>query len=96
MIEYLWYRRRSLTEDFSLADAAKQFIKDYEEWPVERLVNILERAAWEAEASWVEPLGYTTKEYESAGLLSLLGEVRERGKVVYDAALVNDTVLSKE
>ena len=46
LIEYLWYRRRSYTEDFSLADAAKQFIKDYAEWPVGRLVNILERAAW--------------------------------------------------
>jgi hypothetical protein len=46
LIEYLWYRRRSLTEEFSLADTAKQFIRDYEEWPVGRLVNILERAAW--------------------------------------------------
>jgi hypothetical protein len=46
LIEYLWYRRRSLTEEFSLVNAAEQFIKDYEEWPVGRLVNILERAAW--------------------------------------------------
>ena len=46
LIEYLWYRRRSLTEDFSLTVTAKQFIKDFKEWPVGRLVNILERAAW--------------------------------------------------
>jgi hypothetical protein len=46
LIEYLWYRRRSLTEDFSLADAAKKFIQDYEEWPIGRLVSVLERAAW--------------------------------------------------
>jgi len=60
LIEYLWYRRRSLTEDFSLTDTAKQFIKDFKEWPVGRLVNILERAAWvdhlvleqEKEAFW--------------------------------------------
>jgi len=46
LIEYLWYRRRSLKEDFSLAGTAKQFVKDFKEWPVGRLVNILERAAW--------------------------------------------------
>ena len=60
LIEYLWYRRRSLKEDFSLSGTAKQFIKDFKEWPVGRLVNILERAAWvdhlvleqEKEAFW--------------------------------------------
>lgn len=46
----------------------------------------LERVAWEAEAHAVEPVGLTTEEYAEASELSLLGEVREKGIVVYDAA----------
>ena len=41
-------------------------------------------ATWEAGTTWIEPLGYTPEEFESASHLSLLGEVRERGIVVYD------------
>ena len=46
----------------------------------------LERIAWEAEAHAVEPVGLTPEEYVQASDLSLLGEVREKGIVVYDAA----------
>jgi predicted nucleotidyltransferase len=46
----------------------------------------LERIAWEAEAHAVEPVGLTPEEYAQASDLSLLGEVREKGIVVYDAA----------
>ena len=46
----------------------------------------LERVAWEAEAHAIEPVGLTPEEYVGASDLSLLGEVREKGIVVYDAA----------
>ena len=46
----------------------------------------LERVAWEAQTHAVEPLGLTPEEFEAASDLSLLGEVREKGLVVYDAA----------
>jgi len=43
--------------------------------------------AWQAGTDYIQPLGYTPKEFEQARDLSLLGEVRERGIVIYDAAL---------
>jgi predicted nucleotidyltransferase len=46
----------------------------------------LERVAWEAQAHAVEPVGFTPQEYAEASDLSLVGEVRERGVVVYDVA----------
>jgi predicted nucleotidyltransferase len=46
----------------------------------------LERVAWEAQAHAVEPVGFTPQEYAEASDLSLLGEVREKGVVVYDVA----------
>lgn len=46
-------------------------------------LHFLYRAAWEARANWIEPLGYTQEELESASSLSLLGEVQEWGVVVY-------------
>ncbi|MDY7076972.1 MAG: nucleotidyltransferase domain-containing protein [Chloroflexota bacterium] len=46
----------------------------------------LERVAWEAKAHAVEPVGLTAEEYAEASHLSLMGEVREKGIVVYDAA----------
>lgn len=45
----------------------------------------LERVAWEAQTHAVEPVGFTWEEYVEASDLSLLGEVREKGIVVYDA-----------
>lgn len=45
----------------------------------------LERVAWEAQAHAVEPVGFTPEEYAEASDLSLVGEVREKGLVVYDA-----------
>ena len=46
----------------------------------------LERLAWEAETHAVEPVGLTPEEYAAVSDLSVLGEVREKGIVVYDAA----------
>jgi HEPN domain-containing protein len=46
----------------------------------------LERVAWEAETHAVEPVGFTWEEYVKSSDLSLLGEVRDKGIVVYDAA----------
>jgi stress-induced morphogen len=40
--------------------------------------------AWQAGTDYIQPLGFTSKELDSASPLSLLGEVRERGVVVYE------------
>ena len=42
--------------------------------------------AWQAGVGDIEALGLTPEEFETASDLSLLGEVREKGIVVYDAA----------
>jgi len=42
--------------------------------------------AWQAGVGDVEALGLTPGEFEAASSLSLIGEVRERSIVVYDAA----------
>ncbi|MGH2522122.1 MAG: nucleotidyltransferase domain-containing protein [Anaerolineales bacterium] len=42
--------------------------------------------AWQAETDYIEPLGFTSEEYENASRLGLLGEVKETGIVVYEAA----------
>ena len=42
--------------------------------------------AWEAGVGDIEALGLTPEEFESASDLSIMGEVRERGVAVYDAA----------
>lgn len=41
--------------------------------------------AWQAGTDYIQPLGFTPEEFESASSLSLLGEVREKGIVVYKA-----------
>jgi len=41
--------------------------------------------AWQAEVGDIEALGLTPDEFEAASDLSLLGEVREKGIIVYDA-----------
>ena len=42
--------------------------------------------AWQAGVGDIEALGLTPEEFETASDLSLLGEVREKGVIVYDAA----------
>jgi len=42
--------------------------------------------AWQEGVGDIEALGLTPEEFEAASDLSLLGEVRERGIVIYDAA----------
>jgi predicted nucleotidyltransferase len=42
--------------------------------------------AWQAGVGDIEALGLTPEEFEATSDLSLLGEVREKGIVVYDAA----------
>jgi hypothetical protein len=46
IIEYLWYRRTAYKDDFSLVAAAKQFVEDFDEWPLGKLVNLLKRSSW--------------------------------------------------
>ena len=41
--------------------------------------------AWQAGVGDVEALGLTPEEFEAASDLSLMGEVREKGVVIYDA-----------
>ncbi len=41
--------------------------------------------AWKAETGYIQPLGFTLEEFEAASPASFLGEVRERGIVVYEA-----------
>lgn len=57
---------------------------DFAGQPLIERLQFLYWATWEAGTNWIEPLGYTPEEYQSAGDLSLLGEVRERGIVVYE------------
>ena len=40
--------------------------------------------AWRAGTDYIQPLGFTPEEFDSASALSLLGEVRERGIVIYE------------
>lgn len=42
-------------------------------------MTILGRWAWEAEAPWVEPVGYTPEELASAALNSFVGDIRDKG-----------------
>jgi len=42
--------------------------------------------AWQAGVGDIEALGLTPAEFEAVSDLSVLGEARERGIVVYDAA----------
>jgi len=48
---------------------------------LERL-EFLERIAWEADAHYVEPVGFTEEELQSASQTSVVSEIRERGVVV--------------
>jgi glucose-1-phosphate thymidylyltransferase len=41
--------------------------------------------SWQARTTYIEPLGFTPEEYESASPLGLLAEARETGRVVYEA-----------
>jgi len=40
--------------------------------------------AWQAGTDYIQPLGFTPKEFDNASPLSLLGEVQERGIVVHN------------
>jgi len=46
VFEYLWYLREAIRDEFDLEEATKQFVSQYTSWPVKRLVDLLERAAW--------------------------------------------------
>lgn len=60
-----------------------------EKRPMMNRLQFLYWAAWEAGTNWIGPLGYTSEEIESASSLSLPGETRERGVVVYEAKLMS-------
>jgi uncharacterized membrane protein YfbV (UPF0208 family) len=46
VFEYLWYLREAIRDEFDLEQATKQFVSQYSTWPVKRLVDLLEKAAW--------------------------------------------------
>ena len=57
----------------------------FEGVPYPRRLERLSILAWRAGVGDIEALGYTPDEFEQASDLSLLGEIRERGIVVYEA-----------
>ncbi len=46
IIEYQWYRREAYKEEDDFEQVARQYITDYQEWPLAKLVNMLKKAAW--------------------------------------------------
>lgn len=69
---------------------------DFAGQPMLDRLQFLYRVAWEVGTNWIEPLGYTLEELESASSLSLLGEIHERGIVVYDEELSEKPVVTVE
>ena len=59
--------------------------------PYPRRLERLSVLAWRAGVGDIEALGYTPDEFEQASDLSLLGEIRERGIVVYEADSPEET-----
>ena len=57
----------------------------FEGIPYLRRLEQLSVLAWRAGVGDIEALGHTPEEFEQASDLSLLGEIRERGIVVYEA-----------
>ena len=49
----------------------------------ERLVR-LGRIAWQVKATEIEALGFTVDEYKHASDLDFLGEIKKRGKIIYE------------
>jgi len=48
---------------------------------LERL-EFLEEIAWDAQTHRIEPVGFTNEELESAGIASVVSEIRDRGVIV--------------
>ena len=63
----------------------------FEGVPYPRRLERLSVLAWRAGVGDIEALGYTPDEFEQASDLSLLGEIRERGIVVYEADSPEET-----
>jgi hypothetical protein len=61
----------------------------FEEMPYPRRLECLSVLAWRAGVGDIEALGCTPEEFEQASDLSFLGEIRERGIVVYEAGSPN-------
>ncbi|HET7091594.1 MAG TPA: nucleotidyltransferase domain-containing protein [Anaerolineae bacterium] len=60
---------------------------------LERLV-FLERIAWDADAHYIEPVGFTAEELQNASRTSVLSEIRDRGVVIrLDEASVEPLVV---
>jgi len=61
----------------------------FEEMPYPRRLERLSVLAWRTGVGDIEALGHTAEEFEEASDLSLLGEVREQGVVVYERMTIN-------
>jgi hypothetical protein len=68
-IEYLWYRREAIKEEYAFEEAARQFIEDSSDWPVDRLANLLKRASW---------VDYLILEHEKASFMAQTRLMEER------------------
>lgn len=58
---------------------------DFKGVPYPKRLEMLAMLAWRAGVGDIEALGFTPEEFEKASPASLLGEVRERGIVIYEA-----------
>jgi hypothetical protein len=45
-IEYLWYRREAIKEEYAFEEAARHFLKEDSNWPIDRLASLLKKASW--------------------------------------------------
>jgi hypothetical protein len=77
-IEYLWYLREALKEEYAFEEAARQFIKGYSDWPVEKLANLLKRATW---------VDYLILEQEKASFLNLTRLLDDRPEAQIDLTM---------
>ena len=72
---------------------------DFQGLPVLERIQKLGWIAWQAKTSYVQPIGYTSEEYENADEFGIIGEVRDTGVVVYESepvAAVRESVATYE
>lgn len=58
---------------------------DFQGIPILDRIQKLGWIAWQAKTSYIEPIGYTPEEYETADEFGIIGEVRDTGVIVYEA-----------
>jgi predicted nucleotidyltransferase len=59
-------------------------------------LRLLLRAAWKAGTDWIEPIGYTSQEFDSSQPGTFADEIRSYGIVVYDATAAHTPLAARE